>query len=288
MNSQWPRGDARLEGGHIWVDPLPVDAPGRDVDGYAYYDPWQHRGGIFRHLVRVNSERQALGFAQKWGPIGEPQRETEVEPEPGSSRSVTAGTAPERVNTDAGADTYTFGGPGRSLPPRGRLSRWQPAWPQPVAAYVRQAAALQEVSRAIVARRLGRPVQPRQLRAAIQHSGLVPHELPRTPDMPSRTPPEVDRAWGPVDLINAYFRWAGTESRSFLIVNDDGGLSLAHEYRCLVAPAALGMLEKVGLGRLKRCHYPECEILSAGNHCGKSHERACPLKSEHRKSAAVR
>lgn len=262
-----------------------MGSPGREVDGYAYYDPWARRGAIFRHLVRVTSERQALGFAQKWGPIGEPQ--PEVEPEPSTPRAATTVTAPERVDAGERADTHTFGGPGRYVPPRGRLSRWQPAWPQPVGAYLRQATALLEVSRAIVALRLGRPIQPRQLRAAIQHSGLVPHALQRTPDMPSWTPPEVDRALAPVDLINAYFRWAGTESRSFLTVNDVGELSLAHEYRCLVAPAALGLLEKAGLGRLRRCHYPECPVLSTLNHCGKVHERSCPLKAEHRVRASA-
>jgi hypothetical protein len=286
-NTDWARGDAKLEQGRIWVEPLPMGSPGREVDGYMYYDPWARRGAIFRHLVRVTSERQALGFAQKWGPIGEPQPEPEGEPDSSSPQAATTGTSLETVDAGERADSYTFGGPGRYLPPRGRLTRWQPAWPQSVAAYLHQATALLGVSRAIVALRLGRPVPLRQLRDAIQHSGLVPHALQRTPDMPSRTTPELERALGPADLINAYFRWAGTESRSFLIVDDAGELSLAHEYRCLVAPAALGLLEKAGLGRLRPCHYPECPVLSTLNHCGKVHERSCPLKAEHRVRASA-
>jgi hypothetical protein len=286
LNSQWPRGDARLENGRIWVDPLPAGAPERDFDGYAYYDPWQHRGAIYRHLVRVTSERQALGFAQAWGPLGEPQRESDSMPDAASAITGYTGTALVPPMTAEAPASSVFGEPVTYLPPRGRLSRWQPKWPQPVAAYLNQARALQQVSRAVMALRLETPIKTRILRDAVERSGLVPHELPRSTDMPSRLPDELDRPWGSVRFINEYFRWAGTESRSFLEVDDAGKLSLAYEYRSLVAPAALGMLERAGLGRLRRCHYPECETLSTGNHCSRAHERSCPLKAEHRQKTA--
>lgn len=280
MNVPWPRGVARLENGSIWVDPLPSGAPNRDVDGYAYYDPWQKPAAIYRALVAVRSDRGAQGFAQKWGPLGEPQSEVESEPRPGSPYAGYTGT--ELVVDPAGTLMH-LGDPVHAVPPRGRLSRWEPRWHQPVDLYLKQAAALQQVSAAIVATRLGRPARARPLRDAIEGSGLVGAFLPRTIDMPVSLPPELDRVATAIDLANQFFRWSGTEIRAFLVADDQGTLSLAHEYRSLLGPALLGMLEPMGLGRLRPCHYPECPVLSARKHCGKDHERTCPSKGEHRR-----
>ena len=234
MPTLWPRGQAFLEGGQIWVGP-------RRGTGYDYYDPWTEAPEIFRELAVVDSGRSAQAFARNWGPLGERQPETG----PAGQVATENGMLP---------------------PPRGRLTMWDPMWHQPVGAYLRQAHALQAVTGALLALRAAEAVDVRGLAAAVNGTGIVPGRVgPRT---------------RPTEILNRYFRWAGTESRSFILADDRGGLSFGYEFRSLVAVAVLGMFQE-RLERLRRCHNPGCRLLTAKRHCKKSHERDCPLASEH-------